>query len=204
MFFPGDFTPRITATLLEQSLTNDIGYTVWVESSDPSERSVFLSRSPDPHQLGDRRSVQVRTNRTLRRLQFRIVNTGNEAIRQSTQRRDWEGVDWRIDGEWLPNTDTVWFIFRDDLILPGESRSMEILLPPDVTAIRLRWLAQPASALYRLAWTYPWAFKPKASQFLTSFIGSEDPTSEEKFLTSDPIPLSDRPATGDTYDVHCP
>ena len=84
MLFPGDFTPRITATLLEHSLTNDIGYTVWV------------------------------------------------------------------------------------------------LL------------------------TYPWAFKPKASQFLMSFIEPEDPTSEEKFLTSDPIPLSDRPATGDTYDVHCP
>ena len=82
MFFPGAFTPRITATLLENSLTNDIGYTVWVQSSDP------------------------------------------------------------------------------------------------------------------------WAFKPKASQFVMSFIEPEDPTSEEKFLTSDPIPLGDRPATGDTYDLH--
>ena len=202
MFTPGNFTPRITATLLEHSLTNDIGYTVWVESTDPSERSVFLSRSPDPPLMGERRSVQVRTNRTIRRILFQIVNTGNEAIRQSTQRREWDSVDWRINGEWLPNTDTAWFFFRDDLILPGESRSMEILLPSDVTAIRLRWLAQPASARYRLAWTYPWAFKPKASQFLMSFIEPEDPTSEEKFLTSDPIPLGDRPATGDTYDLH--
>ena len=79
---PGKFTPRVTATLLENSLTNDIGYTVWVESSDP------------------------------------------------------------------------------------------------------------------------WAFKPKFSQFLTGLIEPEDPTIREQFLTSDPIPLGDRPASGDTYDLH--
>jgi hypothetical protein len=81
MFNPGDFNPRITATLLENSLTNDIGYTVWVESTDP------------------------------------------------------------------------------------------------------------------------WAFKPKASQFLMSFIEPEDPYSMERFLTSDPILLGDRTARGETFDL---
>lgn len=189
-FIRGDFTPRFTATLLEHSWTNDIGYTVWVGSSDHTNRFVFLSAEPDPPLMGESHIIQVRTNRTARRLRFQIVNTGDEAIRQSTARRQWYGVDWQIDGEWVPKMDSAWFFFRDDLILPGESRYLDLLLPEAVTAVRLRWLAQPASTLYRLAWKYPPAFKTTPGKLLGRLLESDDPELTEVFLTSDPIPLN--------------
>ncbi len=200
-FIRGDFTPRFTATLLEHSWTNDIGYTVWVGSSDHTNRCVFLSAEPDPPLMGESHIIQVRTNRTARRLRFLIVNTGREAVRQSTARRQWYGVDWQIDGEWVPKMDSAWFFFRDDLILPGESRSLDLLLPEAATAIRLRWLAQPASTLYRLAWKYPPAFKTAPGKLLGRLLESDDPELTEVFLTSDPIPLNALPGNRESLEL---
>lgn len=200
-FIRGDFTPRFTATLLEHSWTNDIGYTVWIGSADSSGQSVFLSSKPAPQLMGERHIIQVRTNQTIRRLRFQIVNTGREAVRQCTARRQWYGLDWQIDGEWLPERDSAWFLFRDDLILPGEARSLEFFLPEDATAIRLRWLAQPASTLYRLAWKYPPAFKTAPGKLLGRLLESDDPESTEVFLTSDPIPLNALPGNRESLEL---
>lgn len=197
----GDFTPRFTATLLEHSWTNDIGYTVWVGSSTHTNRRIFLSSEPDPPLMGDRHIIQVRTNRTARQLRFQIVNTGDEAVRQSTARRQWYGVDWQIDGEWITKMDSAWFFFRDDLILPSESRSMDILLPETATAVRLRWLAQPASTLYRVAWKHPSAFKTKPGELLGRLLEPDDPELAEVFLTSAPIPLNALPSSGESFEL---
>lgn len=143
----------------------------------------------------------MRTNRSVRRLRFQIVNTGDEAVRQSTARREWYGVDWQIDGEWLPKTDSAWFSFRDDLILPDESRSMEVLLPEEVTAMRLRWLAQPASELFQLAWKHPSAFETKPGKVLERLLESDDPALTEVFLTSEPIPLNALPVNGKSLEL---
>lgn len=149
--------------------------------------------------MGEQHVLQMRTNQSARRLRFQIVNTGDEAVRQSTARRQWYGVDWQIDGEWLPKMGSAWFFFRDDLILPNQSRSLDILVPEAVTAVRLRWLAQPASTLYRLAWEHPSALETRPGKLLGRLLESDDPALTEVFLTSDPIPLATPPGTGESF-----
>jgi len=202
---PTRFDPHFTATVIGYSQTNRTIHTVFISSpDDPSSQAsrVMLSGDPTPPLWADARISARTTNDHLRLIQFRIHNTGPCPARQSTRRCQWFWGEWLIEGRWHSGYDTAWFFFRDDFIRPGETRDIELWVPAEATAMRLRWLVQPASSRYRTI------FAASKIGSLQKPLGRFDITVDEPgmgcVLQSPAIPTIRPPTIGMTFDLTPP